>query len=313
MGYAGSGRWRKRGPRPSRLAEPTRRRAQPWARWSVPRSGPPSAPPRVVRLSAPPSARRLVSSAGQPLGWAMRMAPASRCRAATTSGTCSACTPRAIRFRSLSPGSPCRRRLRPRRLPYRQGCRRRPPDGRRRHRLGPRISCCRHRVRRLRFGRYQTRSSAAARGLRPMPEERSLLEAPPMMRKLFGLALVVALSVALTATASASRGHGGGFHGGSHQGFHHHGFHHCCFTTAFFGGVFVAAPLAYPFYAYPYYYPYPDMYPTYPPVYQEAPPIQRDVCYVGGCYHLEGDGVTVAYRWIWIPNPPEPPPAPPPQ
>jgi len=133
----------------------------------------------------------------------------------------------------------------------------------------------------------------------------------PMMRKLFGLALIVALSVALTAPASASRGHGGGFHGGSHHGFHHHGFHHCCFTTAFFGGVFVAAPLAYPFYAYPYYYPYPDMYPTYPPVYQEAPPIQRDVCYVGGCYHLEGDGVTVAYRWIWIPNPPEPPPAPP--
>jgi len=135
----------------------------------------------------------------------------------------------------------------------------------------------------------------------------------PMMRKLFALALIVALSVVLTAPASASRGHGGGFHGGSHHGFHHHGFHHCCVTTAFFGGVFVAAPLAYPFYAYPYYYPYPDMYPTYPPVYQQAPPIQRDVCYAGGCYHLEGDGVTVAYRWIWIPNPPEQPPAPPPQ
>jgi hypothetical protein len=135
----------------------------------------------------------------------------------------------------------------------------------------------------------------------------------PMMRKLFGLALIVALSVALAAPASASRGHGGGFHGGSQHGFHHHGFHRCCFTTAFFGGVFVAAPLAYPFYAYPYYYPYPYAYPAYPPVYQEAPAIQRDVCYAGGCYHLEGDGVTVAYRWIWIPSPPEAPAAPPSQ
>src|SRR5262249_20573644 len=149
----------------------------------------------------------------------------------------------------------------------------------------------------------------AARGLRPMPGERSLLEAPPMMRKLFGLALVVALSVALTATASASRGHGGGFHGGSHQRVHHPRLPHCRFPPSLFCGVFAAAPLPSPFYASPYSSPSPDMYPTSPPVYQEAPPIQRDVCYVGGCYPLEGDGVTVASRWIWIPNPPEPPPA----
>ncbi len=29
--------------------------------------------------------------------------------------------------------------------------------------------------------------------------------------------------------------------------------------------------------------------------------VQREVCYVGGCYHLQGDGVTVAYSWIWMP------------
>ena len=102
-------------------------------------------------------------------------------------------------------------------------------------------------------------------------------------------------------------------------------------TAGFVGGVFLGAALSYPFYsypsyAYPSYYPYPYAYPVYsapvysaPPVYQQqsqltlSPSIQRDVCYVGGCYHLEGDGVTVAYQWIWVPIPPAPPPAPPSQ
>ena len=142
-----------------------------------------------------------------------------------------------------------------------------------------------------------------------------------MMRKILGLVLVASLSVALAAPASAARGGGGGFHGGSHHGFHHHDFHHhgfhrfgCCFGTGFVGGVFVAAPPAYPLYAYPY------VYPVYSaPVYQQqpqvtvAPSVQREVCYVGGCYHLEGDGVTVAYQWIWVPSTPAPPPGPPSQ
>jgi hypothetical protein len=134
-----------------------------------------------------------------------------------------------------------------------------------------------------------------------------------MIRKLLGLAFVVALSLTLADPASASRGHGGGFHGGSNHGFHHHGFHHCCFRPAFFGGVFVASSLAFPLSVYPYYYPYPYTYPVYPPpVYEQTPPdVQRDVCFVEGCYHLEGDGVTAAYQWIWIPSPPVPPPAPP--
>ena len=32
------------------------------------------------------------------------------------------------------------------------------------------------------------------------------------------------------------------------------------------------------------------------------------VCYVGGCYHLQGDGVTVAQQWVWVSNPPPLPP-----
>ncbi|MDO8477226.1 MAG: hypothetical protein Q7W02_13720 [Candidatus Rokubacteria bacterium] len=84
--------------------------------------------------------------------------------------------------------------------------------------------------------------------------------------------------------------------------------------------------LAYPYYAYPYYrsygYPYPvyrePVYvpvPAYQPQTQEylAPPVQREVCYVGGCYRLQGDGVTVAYQWVWVPAAPPPPPGPPSQ
>ncbi len=30
-----------------------------------------------------------------------------------------------------------------------------------------------------------------------------------------------------------------------------------------------------------------------------ATSVQRDVCYNTGCYHLQGDGVTVPYQWVW--------------
>ena len=147
-----------------------------------------------------------------------------------------------------------------------------------------------------------------------------------MIRKILAVVLVGILSLALAAPASAGRGGGGGggSHGGSHHGFRHGGgFHRCCFGPGFVGGVFLGSALAYPFYSYPYYYPYyypyPYAYPAYSePVYQQqqltaAPSIQREVCYVGGCYHLQGDGVTVAYQWIWVPTPPAPPPGPPSQ
>ena len=148
-----------------------------------------------------------------------------------------------------------------------------------------------------------------------------------VMKKILSLTFVAMLSVALAAPAYAGRGHGGGFHGGHHNGFHHGGAFHrgCCWGGAFVGGVFVGSAFAYPYYGYPYYaYPYyaspyyPYAYPMYAePAYQPqtqvtvAPSVQRDVCYTDGCYHLQGDGVTVAYSWVWVPAAPAPPAGPP--
>ena len=142
------------------------------------------------------------------------------------------------------------------------------------------------------------------------------------MKKILGLALVAMLSLTLAVPVSA----GGGFHGGFRGGFHHDGFHRfgCCFGPGFVGGVFVGSALAYPYYADPYYaYPY-AAYPAYAdPGYAPAPayqpqtqisvalPIQREICYPSGCYYLQGDGVTAAYSWMWVPAAPAGPPAPP--
>ena len=141
------------------------------------------------------------------------------------------------------------------------------------------------------------------------------------MKKILSLALVAVLSLALAAPVFAG-GRGGGFHGGSRGGFHHGGFHHggfhrfgCCFGPAFVGGVFVGSALAYPYYGYPYASSYPDPVYAPAPVYQQqtqvpvAPSVQRQVCYTSGCYYLQGDGVTVAYSWIWVPAAPAAPPA----
>jgi hypothetical protein len=67
-----------------------------------------------------------------------------------------------------------------------------------------------------------------------------------------------------------------------------------------------------------YYYPGPAYYPA--PVYYYAPPPAvtppptpappQVVHYPHGRYELRGDGVTTAYQWVWIPNPPAPPAAP---
>jgi hypothetical protein len=150
-----------------------------------------------------------------------------------------------------------------------------------------------------------------------------------MLRRVMGLALVPVLSLTLAAPASAgARGgafhggfrgngfHGGGFRGGFHHGFHHHrGFHRfgCCFgPVVVVGSVFLGAAVAAPYYG--------DPYPVYaaPPAYEPAPAYQARVsaappvvCYVGGCYHLQGNGVSVPYQWIWVPAVPAPPPGPP--
>lgn len=96
---------------------------------------------------------------------------------------------------------------------------------------------------------------------------------------------------------------------------------------AVFTQLFVAPAYARPIYVTPapvvyqtpVYYQAPVYY-TQPPAYYApsrtyaapAPPaIQREVVYPHGRYILHGDGVTVAYQWVWLPNPPAPPPPPP--
>jgi hypothetical protein len=62
--------------------------------------------------------------------------------------------------------------------------------------------------------------------------------------------------------------------------------------------------------------PPPVVYPPPAAVYASAPPppaIQREVVYSHGRHVLLGDGVTDAYRWVWVPNPPAGPPPPPPR
>jgi hypothetical protein len=73
----------------------------------------------------------------------------------------------------------------------------------------------------------------------------------------------------------------------------------------------------------PSYYAAPPAYGA-PPAYAAAPgytnpayiapaPVQpRVVQYPHGRYVLLGDGITTAYQWVWIPNPPSAPPVAPP-
>jgi hypothetical protein len=76
-----------------------------------------------------------------------------------------------------------------------------------------------------------------------------------------------------------------------------------------------AAPAYYPtYYAAPVYSAPAPMYYFAAPSATYAPPsarAQTEVVYPHGKYVLRGDGVRVAYRWVWIPSPPPPPPAPP--
>ena len=77
-------------------------------------------------------------------------------------------------------------------------------------------------------------------------------------------------------------------------------------------------------YAAPAYYPayYSYLAPVYAapavtyyatPATTDAPAlvVQTEVVYPHGRYVLRGDGVTVAYQWVWVANPPPAPPAPP--
>jgi len=166
------------------------------------------------------------------------------------------------------------------------------------------------------------------------------------------LALIVALNLALAPSIAVAGGrvaagrpmasHSFGHHSFGGRPFaghpfvhHHHAFpHHFVRPFVPFFGV-VVPPFGY--YA-PYYssltYPDPSYYapPAYsaPPTYYAPPvsyapsyappvrgtisvaPVPNVVEYPNGRYELRGDGTTMPYTWVWIPNPPPPPPASPP-
>lgn len=159
-----------------------------------------------------------------------------------------------------------------------------------------------------------------------------------MLRRVVGVTLVAAVALAPAAPALAAPPHGGAFRGGFHAGrgihhtgfrggggglrggfrggfHHHHGFHRfgCCIGPVVVSSVLVGGAVAAADYedAYP-----PPAYaeapyapaPTYQPPAPSAPPV---VCYVGGCYHLHGNGVNVPYQWVWVPAAPALPPPPP--
>lgn len=79
----------------------------------------------------------------------------------------------------------------------------------------------------------------------------------------------------------------------------------------------VIPPVAYPApapvtYSTPAAYSAPAAYTAAAPAYASAPVprISREVVYAHGRYVLFGDGVSRAYQWVWVPNPPPPGSAP---
>jgi hypothetical protein len=135
--------------------------------------------------------------------------------------------------------------------------------------------------------------------------------------------MVVVGCLAVTPTdVLAQRVGGGGAQvgsgGASHAGFHHHSPGGRAFAHRPFGGgiVVFAPPFWYgsdlPYDSGPGYGSAPAYVPTVggplalaPP----APPMPSVIQYPTGRWELRGDGLTVPYRWVWIPNPPPAPPS----
>ena len=139
--------------------------------------------------------------------------------------------------------------------------------------------------------------------------------------KAVGVALVIALSLAVVAgRAEAEDRHRrfrGDLHGSRrferHHPHHHRGFVHRPVFPVFVTPsvvlappVIVAPPVVYappPVYAAPPVYAPPTSYPA---------PVPTVVEFPGGRYELRGDGVHSPHAWVWIPNPPAAAPPPPP-
>ena len=75
--------------------------------------------------------------------------------------------------------------------------------------------------------------------------------------------------------------------------------------------VYAAPAYATPAYATPAYAPPPPAYASRTVALQPPPASHSNtVQYPHGRYELRGDGVRTAYQWVWIPNAPPPPPPP---
>jgi hypothetical protein len=145
------------------------------------------------------------------------------------------------------------------------------------------------------------------------------------------VALLLVLLAALPVTAEAQhRGHGvRSTQPSNHQRFHHRSFGSRVGVAPFVPFGFYSAATAYsspPFYDSSYDSSPPVMYPgstayaptpAYPvppaPIYpppqlQQDVDLQREVVFPTGRYVLRGDGITMPYTWVWIPNPPTAPP-----
>lgn len=139
------------------------------------------------------------------------------------------------------------------------------------------------------------------------------------MKKVISLAVVGALSLALINPAFADSGHRGWQRGGPSHGWHRGSGHVGWWLPgALLGGLVVGSVIAATTPRVYYRYPEPVYVPPPPAVYPQSQvyiaPVPRESCYSSGCYRLYGDGVTVAYQWVWVPNPVAPaPPLGPPQ
>jgi hypothetical protein len=140
----------------------------------------------------------------------------------------------------------------------------------------------------------------------------------------FGAPRLAPLGVRPSAPARFGGPHAGVHHLGGHRGVHQFAGHQAHFARhAVPVTVFGAAPLVY--YAPPVAYG-PTTYDV-PPVYDEHPipygqptggaislapspaaTTPNVIQYSTGRYELRGDGMTVPYTWVWIPNPPPAPP-----
>jgi hypothetical protein len=143
-----------------------------------------------------------------------------------------------------------------------------------------------------------------------------------MMRKLIVMLALGGAILAMAPAAEAQWRHGGyRSHGPTvvgprvYLGFGGYPYYGRYYGGGYYGGGYYGGYYGYPYggyaYAPPVVYsaPPPTVYAAPAPA-PAAPDYQREVVYPHGRYVLEGDGVSMAYHWTWIPSAAPPPPPP---